>query len=58
MLNIAYQAEHRRARGGGQRGKIDPVWENQGPPPEEKKRPHPQKSQETPGVQVFQVSDL
>ena len=35
-------------RGGGQRGKIDPVCKNQGPPPEEKKRPHPQKSQETP----------
>ena len=32
---------------GVQKGKIDPVCKNQGPP-EEKKRPHPQKSLEIP----------
>ena len=44
--NITFM--HRRAPGGGQRGKVYPVWENQGPPPEEKKRPHPQKARRPP----------
>ena len=36
-------------RGGGQRGKIDPVCENQGPLPEEKKRdPTPEKARRPP----------